>query len=159
MWANQTDQKGSENGVNADDAGEEGAGKDQEDGQANHGLGRSVLDTPVPPQDPDERGADGVDQEEDVGHGGQENVQGGDAAARIDERYTQRQQDPADDIVSDPGGQDDDADLILQQVEFRQDATQDRKGLRSGQHRPSRSDEGRVCHPTVMAMATPTNSM
>ena len=87
--------------MNSNDAGEECRRQYKQYGKADHCLCRSILNASAPLQDPNEDWADGVDQEKDIRHSCEEDVQGGNATAGVDEGYAQGQEYPAHDVVTD----------------------------------------------------------
>lgn len=128
MGADDADQEAAKDGVDADDAGEPGGGEDEQEGQADHGFGGAVLQASVAAQDPDEAGPDAKDQEQRPADDAEEGPEGGEAAAVVDEGDAQRQQDPADDVVADAGGEGGDADDVAEQLQLGQDAAEHGEG-------------------------------
>lgn len=89
MRTDQSYQKGAEDGMNANNAGEESRGQSQEHGQGNDGLGRSILYATGPVENPHQGRSHGVDEEEDVGYGGEQYVEGSDTRAGVDQGDTE----------------------------------------------------------------------
>ena len=114
------------------------------------------------------------EQEERVADGREQHPQRGDARAGVDERDAERQQDPADHVVADAGGEHHDADGGAQELELGEDAAEDGEGLNTigadqlsfcslpqlvggASDDAGEKERGRLQR-TVMAMATPMNT-
>lgn len=64
-----------------------------------------------------------------MGYAGEQNVERDYTRTSIDEGHTKSQQDPADHIVPNPRGENDQADLGSEKLQLRQNSTQDGKSL------------------------------
>ena len=74
------------------------------------------------PQNHYEDRSDGVDEEQDPGDAGEEYIKRCDARACIDQSDTERQKDPADHVIAYACREDNNANLRLQELQFRQDS-------------------------------------
>ena len=116
MRTDEADQEGAEDGMDTDDAGEEGRTKHHEDCQSDDRLGRPVVDRVGALQDPHEGRSYSVDEEEDIGDRSQQDVEGGNAGSSVDKGHAEGEQDPAKDIVANACREDDHSDLGLKQL-------------------------------------------
>lgn len=72
-------------------------------------------------------GPDSKDQKEEPAHGDEKDVEGRQTIGVVDEGHGEREQDPADDIIAHTSSEDGDANRVTEEVEFREDAAQDRE--------------------------------
>ncbi|CCF46646.1 hypothetical protein CH063_15329, partial [Colletotrichum higginsianum] len=122
--AHEADHEGAKDAVDADDGGEEGRGEHHDERQRHDPLRRPVLEAARAPEHPHEARADGVGEEEGEADGDEEDPDGGDAGARVDEGDAEREEHPADDVVGDARREHDDADGRVEELEGRQDAAE-----------------------------------
>jgi hypothetical protein len=88
------------------------------------GLGRAILNRALPPQKPNKSRANSKTHKEDVAHTDQQNIKCVDTRPRVDQSDGQREQDPADNIVTDACAQHDDSDRGPKQLQLREDAAE-----------------------------------
>lgn len=91
----EADHEAAKDGVDADDGGEEGRSESDEKNQGDDALRGPVLDAAGAAEEPVEPRLDGVEEEEHVAGAGEEDPQGGEAAAGVDEGDTESEEDPA----------------------------------------------------------------
>ena len=90
MRADESHQEGSKDGVNSNDARKEGGGEDQKDCQSHDRLSRAVVEATGTFQDDHEQRSDCIDEKEDPGDAGKQNVERRDAGTGVDQSYAER---------------------------------------------------------------------
>ena len=91
MRTNETDQKASEDGMNANDSSEKSRSESHKHRQSYDRLSRAVLNAPSPSQDPKKGRTYAIREEENIAHAGEQDVQGSYPGACVHKRYTQRE--------------------------------------------------------------------
>ena len=108
--ADEAREEGPEDGVDADDAREEGGAERDQQRERYDGLAGTFFEAVRAFEDEHEYGPDGEDEEQDEAQADEQDVERGDAGSRVDESDAQSEEDPAHDVVADPGGEDNDPD-------------------------------------------------
>lgn len=136
--------------MNTNNGGEEGRGERDEQDQGDDALGGPVVDAAGAAEEPVEAGLDGVEEEEHVADAGEEDPEGGEAGAGVDEGDAEGEEDPAwdevssvglaqgvgggsasrtHDVVRYTGGEGDDSDGCVEELQLGQDTAEDGEGL------------------------------
>jgi hypothetical protein len=123
-------EEAAEDRVHARDVREECADEHEEERESHHERRRlPALEAARALRDPDVRGLDGEEQEQDEGDVDEQDVDSLHAGTGVDERDSQREQDPADDVVADTGRQRHGPDGRVEQLGFREDPAQNGESL------------------------------
>lgn len=118
------DQRGTKSGRDPRPTGKPGRGEHNEHGQGDHALGRAIVQTAGPPQDPDERRSDGKAQHQRPANTAEQGPERRQPIAIIDQRHAQRKQDPARHVVADTGRQHSHADIAAEEVQFAENSAE-----------------------------------